>query len=324
MSLRHICLMVFALVANPILAEPPDLSFKPAGDGLFEFDTGLLNGKLKLDGKYQGVYPLIDAETGADLVHPPGAFSLYRVFEAGKRYGNAARDWPTSSILLADGAVEVHWPPAEEHPLSITAVYRWSSPDTLDLEIGATPQSDMPRFELFMSSYFAKGFLARVYVRESGDAGSEPGFVSIDKRPQSQGGYVMFPRDEEAVRIIRDGRWKIPPNAVDWDIERPLAAPLVIRRDRDLGLTALMGSPPDDCFAIASPWNPATPEGGGYRSLYLSLFGRDLTAGQTARTRCRLTIARGISDQQAVKRYQEYLQGSAEKVRTSSGSYPLF
>ena len=41
---------------------------------------------------------------------------------------------------------------------------------------------------------------------------------------------------------------------------------------------------PGDCFAFSSPWNPASPKGGGYRSLYQSLFGRDLKAGETCAT----------------------------------------
>jgi len=48
-----------------------------------------------------------------------------------------------------------------------------------------------------------------------------------------------------------------------------------------------MMSLPQDCFAIASPWNPATPDAKGYRSLYLSLFGRDLEARKSAGARCR-------------------------------------
>jgi hypothetical protein len=126
--------------------------------------------------------------------------------------------------------------------------------------------------------------------------------------PKSTGGYVMFPRDDEAVKLIRDGRWKVGSNPVDWALGSHLAAPLVIRRDSVQGLTAVMMSPPGGCFAVSTPWNPATPEGGGDRSLYLSLYGGDLKAGQPARARCRLVIARDLSDEQAVARYEAYLK----------------
>ena len=282
------------------------MAFKPAGEGLFEFDTGVLKGRLKLDGKYQGVYPLVDVASGTELVHPPGVFSFYRVLSPNQRYGKSARDWPTQPRLLSDGAVEVRWAPAEEHPLKMTAVYRWTAPDTLDLEIVVKPQHDMPRFELFMSSYFTKGFRASIYLKRNPQ--KEPDFVAADRTPDSQGGYVMFPRDQKAIDMITDGRWKIPPSPVNWAVERWLAAPLAIRRDAALDLTALMMCPPDDCFAVSSPWNPASPEAGGYRSLYLSLFGRDLQADETAHARCRLVLSQGIANEDAIERYQQHLK----------------
>jgi hypothetical protein len=301
-------LVVFLLSAASALAEPPGLAFRPAGAGLYDFDTGLFRGRLKVDGKYQGIYPVVDADSKIELVHPPGIFSFYRVFERSKRHGECARDWPTQPKLLPDGAVEVRWPPAADHPVEIVGVYRWKTPDTLDLEIAVTPQRDMPRFELFLSSYLTKTFLASVYLKPDGQG--LPRFVPVNPKPQSTGGYVMFPRDDGAVRMIQDGRWKLGSNPVDWAIERWLAAPIILRRDASHGLTAVMMSPPGDCFAISSPWNPATIDGGGYRSIYLSLFGRDLKGGQTAHARCRLLIAHELTDQQAVERYEEYVRQS--------------
>lgn len=304
MTKRFLLAPILMLAATCVFADPPKLAFQPAGEGLYEFDTGLYKGRLKLDGKYQGVYPLIDAATGVDLTPPPGVFSPYRVLTTNRRYGNAARDWLTETRRLDNGGVEARWPAAEEHPLEITAVYRWTAPDTLDLEIAVKPQQAMPGFELFMSSYFAKGFRASVYL--PGDGGKPAGFVPVDRAPDSQGGYVMFPKDEAAARMIRDGRWTIPPSPVDWAMPRHFAAPLALRRDEAQDLTALMMCPPGDCFAVSSPWNPETSEAGGYRSLYLSLFGRDLSAGETACARCRLILRRQLSNEDAVRRYAEY------------------
>ena len=120
----------------------------------------------------------------------------------------------------------------------------------------------------------------------------------------------MFPRDEKALEMIRDGRWAIPPSPVDWAERKWLAAPIAIRRDEKLGLTALMMCPPSDCFAISSPWNPASPTVGGYRSLYLSLFGRDLPASEAAHARCRLILRRHLSDSEAIRCYQQYVDPS--------------
>ncbi len=304
--------ILFLAPARWLPAASPDLAFKPAGKGLYQFDTGTLRGRLKVDGKYQGVYPLVDSATGTNLVHPPGVFSLYRVFSGKVRFGNAARDWPTEPRLLPDGAVQVRWPAAEDHPVEIVAVYRWTDAEVLDLELAVTPRRHMPKFELFLSSYFGKGFRGAVYLKPEGGSQEQPRFVPIDKTPGAAGRYVMFPRDDRAVEWIEDGRWQAGANPVDWDIERAFAAPLALRRDAALGITCALMSRRADCFAVASPWNPATPTAGGYRSLYLSLFGYDVKADQTARACCRLVIARGLSDQQVLGRYEAFVAQQAK------------
>lgn len=308
MSLRAILGVAMAAIVVPAWAEPPRLAFTSAGPGLYEFNTGELKGRLKFDGKYQGLYPLIDVASGAELVHAPGVFSPYRVFTTGRRYGDAARDWPTTTRLSNDGAVEVHWPSAEGHPLEMTAIYRWTASDALDFDVSVKPQMPMPKFELFLSSYFAKGFLASVYAAGPDSSGEKGALVPVDRNPQSGGGYVMFPLDEAAIALVRDGRWRIPPSPVDWAIERRLAGALAIRRDKGLGLTAALMVSPEACFAVSCPWNPDGPDASGYRSLYFSLFGQDLRGGQTVHARCRLVLARELPDNAVITRYQEFLK----------------
>jgi hypothetical protein len=112
----------------------------------------------------------------------------------------------------------------------------------------------------------------------------------------------MFPRDDQAIKTISDGRWTRPPHPVDWWIGPRLAAPLAVRRDPQTGLAALAMAPRKDCFAVAMPYGEE-----GHRSVYLSLFGGDIKAGQKATARSRLIIRRGISDQEAIGLYAAYL-----------------
>ncbi|NQT17858.1 MAG: hypothetical protein HQ582_34210 [Planctomycetes bacterium] len=292
-------------------AELPGLGFQAAEEGgFYTFDTGVLRGRVRLNGKSQGITEVVHCPSETSMAaggRLPGLMSYYRIFSGDTRFGHAARDWPTTVEVRDDGALEVFWPAADEHPLEMTALYRFRRPDTLDVTTTVKPLVDMPAFEVFLSSYYEKAFRARVYVKPDGEPDAVPRFVPIDRTPDAAGGYVMFPRDELGLRLIRDGRWTVPPSPVDWDVIRWLAAPLVMRRDESTGLAALMMSPPEDCFAISSSWNPTSPDAGGYRSLYLSFYGRDLKAGQTARARSRLVVAKGFSDEQVVKRYEEYL-----------------
>ena len=239
----------------------------------------------------------------------PGVLSYYRLLVTDGRFGKGARDWPTQPKLLADGALEVTFPPAAEHPLQITGVFRWRAPDMLDLETAVTPQRDMPQLELFLSSYFAKSFDALVYVNPNMYRQESPAFLRADDNPLVDGTYLMFPRDRQAVQRIFDGRWGYPPNPVQWSVTRWLAGPLALRRDAASGLTAALMSSPEDCFAVGTPYNKTPPDGvAGHSSLYLSLIGRDVKAGQTVRVHGRLVIQRDLTDQRAVQLYEAYLR----------------
>ena len=306
------CLSIYTAQADELpspksqLLTRHSLAFKSVGPGLFDFHTGKLSGRLKLDGQFQGVTDIVDIPSGRRLTRPPGVFSFYRVFSANKRYGNAARDWPTTCKLLADGSVEVRWPAAKEHPVEISAVYRWSAPDTLDLQTTVKPSRDMPCFEMFLSSYFTDNFRASIYMKPAVGADAKPSFVAADPGPKSKADYAIFPRDAAAEAMISDGRWSIPPSPVSWDIEQWMAVPLAIRRDKATGITAAMMAGPQDCFAFSCRWNVAEKMH-GYRSLYMSLFGKDLKAGQTATANCRLLIGTNLCDEEVVKRYEEYV-----------------
>lgn len=307
------CLVAVAVVlwsAMSLAAEPGALAFKPGEPGHWTFDTGVLRGKIRAEGRYKGIIELVDKESNTEVAHGgnlPGLFSYYRVFSTDARHGDAARDWPTTAKLLADGALEVVWAPAPDHPLDMTAVYRWVRADTLDVETVARPQQDMPHFEVFLSSYFSPGFDALVYVKPNKFGGGQPGFLRADVNPLVEGTYLMFPRDREAAQMIFDRRWEFPPNPVQWSVTRWLAAPLAMRREEKSGVAAVLMSPPEDCFAVATPYNRTPPDGvAGHQSIYLSLFGRDVKAGETARAHSRLVVGR-LSDQQAVEQYETYL-----------------
>jgi len=300
---------LLALLAAASPAPSADLAFKPAGQDFFEFNTGTLRGKVRVRGASQGVSELVHVPTGVEVAHGgglPGVLSYYRIFSAGQRWGDSARDWPTVNRLLPDGALEVAWPTAESHPLEMTAVFRLARPDVIDVETIVRPLRSMPRFEVFLSSYFSPGFRAFVYVKPNLFGSGKPGLLAADVNPLVEGTYLMFPRDREAVQMIFDRRWEFPPNPVQWSVTRWLAAPMALRRDEKSGVTAVWMSPPDDCFAIATPYNRTPPDGvAGHQSLYLSLFGRDVGPGQTARAHCRMAVGK-ISDQQAVELYSEY------------------
>lgn len=273
--------------------------FVPLDAGGYAFDTGVLQGKLNADGKTLGLTDVVHKSTGRSVAGRWGLMHLYRVFSGSRRFGPAARDWDTTSRLLDNGAVEVRWPPSPEHPFELCTVYRWHDAATLDIHISVQAVEDLPTFELFLASYFdadlANPF---VYVEKPGGAGKGPGFLLAE---QSLGHWQMAPRDAAAVAIIRNGRWEVGPSPVDWVILPPLAGPVALRRDRHSGLAAAVMAPKTDCFAVSMPY-----AGESHCSLYLSLFGRDLAAGEQDHARARLAIGTGMSDANVADHYRQY------------------
>jgi hypothetical protein len=281
---------------------PPDsarLAFTAEG-GEYRFDTGLLRGTLRPAGRSLGLAPLVDGPSGSTISGAFGCFSHYRLLDDRARYGGGAWDWPSRSRLAAGGAVEATWSADKEHPFQMTARYRWKAANVLDLTTRVTARRDLRRLEVFLASYF-RGFpVSLVYVKGCPESGGRAALVPV---VLSHGAWQMFPRDAEALKTIGDGRWTRPPNPVPWAIRPALAAPLAVRRDAATGLAALVMAPAEDCFAVATPYGEE-----GHRSLYLSLFGRDLRYGETATARARLVIGRGISDAQAIALYRAYSQ----------------
>jgi hypothetical protein len=268
-----------------------DLRFHSSGGGAFEFDTGVLKGTLRDKGRSIGLLPVTHVPTGASLASSMGLCSIYRVFSDGQRYGKGMWDFASEAKLDGSGAVEVSWAPAADRPYGMRALYRWAAPDALDVTVSATAQHDLHGFEAFLASYYGKQFInASVWAK---------GGLKAAERVNGQ--WQMFPRNSGAVTLIRDGRWKHPPSPVDWAILPEFEVPVAVRRDP---ASAVLMSRAADCFAVATP-----DQTDSHYSSYLSLFGRDIRKGATARARVRLVILPAMDEGRIRGLYRGFVQG---------------
>jgi len=284
-----------------LAAKPNPLAFIPAGTNGFTFDTGVLRGKLHADGKSKGLSEVVHIPTGTRLDSSMGLFGHYRVFTANKRYGIGAWDWPSEAKLQADGGVHVRWLVTRDRPFELDATYHWAAPDVLDVITTVQAKTNLANFESFLASYFTEGFTnSLAYVAELPGKPGVAGFLAAEPK---FGTWLTFPRDDAAMAIFRDGRWTMPPSPVEWVQMPRLAKPIGIRRNSAAGLTAIVISPPRDAFALCTP-----QQSEGHRSMYVSLFGRGLKAGQTARAHARLLIAAQLTDAKVLEVYQTYLE----------------
>jgi hypothetical protein len=285
------------------LPTDKNLSFTAGENSTFAFDTGVLRGVLGGEGKAFGLSAAAHVPSGQKVSGSHVLLGVYRVFSDGKRYGNAGWEWPSEAKLNPDGSVSIKCAAEPARPFAVRGVYRWTTPAAVDMEIDVTPERDLHAFELFLASYFDAAFTsAGAYVGENPQAEGKPRFMSAK---QELGNWLMFPRDDKAIELIRDGRWELPPNPVQWEIVPKMGRPLALRRVPGSRLTVLLMARPEDCFAIAMPY-----ETEGHFSVYLSLFGRDLAAGETARARARMQLLDAPSDDAVEDAYRSFLKAA--------------
>ncbi len=250
------------------------LLFQPNADGSFSFDTGILKGTFRSEGRSVGLIPATHSSTDISLATSMGLFGIYRVFANGQRYGTGMWHVSSKAKAEADGSVTVVWPAAKTRPFVITAHYRWAAANTLDVTVKVAASEDLIGFETFLASYLGTSFSRAMVLTKGGR------LMAVEC---ANGKWQMFPRDPEAVKLIYDGRWKFPPNPVEWAKMPEFEFPVAIRNDPGAGLSVAIMAPAGDCFAVAAP-----EESDSHHSAYLSLFGVNLRKGATAEARARL------------------------------------
>ncbi|HQE83555.1 MAG TPA: hypothetical protein PLM14_11185 [Candidatus Hydrogenedentes bacterium] len=303
-----ICLGGIAFADESGAADSAKLAFVP-GDtpNEYRFDTGVLRGTIPLKEQSLGLLPAVHVPTDTPLAASMGLFNYYRVFKTNHRFVESMRATPSTARLLPDGALEVHWLPGEERPFDLTAVYRWTAPNILDLETTVKAEAELPDFEVFLASYCTERLpVSQIYVRKTPD-GRENAFMAAE---ESFGLWQAYPRNEAATAIIKDGRWTKPPSPVDWVIMPELAAPLIYRRAPDTQVAVVIMAPPEDAFAVFTPRaNEA------HLSMYLGLFGRTLAAGELAKARSRLLVTTEAGDEAILAQYRAYVDGLQKEQR---------
>jgi hypothetical protein len=295
-KIRYVLLCTaLATLAGSAVAGP---AFTPDGKGGYTFDTDVLRGALCVNGKSSGLTSVVHAPSGTRLDGGSGIFGYYRLLATNQRYGRMGWDLPGKSRLLPDGAVQITLPEQEDRPFELVAVYRWRGPSTLDLETTIKAGADLNQFEVFLASYCSAS-LPSPYVCTQADSGM-PRFLLALK---SHGDWLMFPRDEGLAPMIRDGRWEKEPYPVNWKIMPEFQLPLAVRRGADSAPSVVVMAPRKDCFAVSTPY-----QGESHYSLYLSLFGRDIKAGESTTARARLAVTTARSDADILGMYGDYIK----------------
>lgn len=299
---RVIAFLICIVCVAPMAGAADKPAFKAGEKGAYTFDTGVLRGTLCANGKSSGLTSVVHIPSGTRLDGGSGLFGYYRLLATDKRYGRMGWDLPGKSRLLSDGAVEITLPAAEDRPFELIAVYRWSDPVTLDLETTIKPSADLSNFEIFLASYCSEALPDPYVCAQDSSEGNRPIRIRFLLAERSLGDWQMFPQDKSFVPMIGDGRWTKEPYPVTWTVMPPSLLPIAYRRGADAAPAVLVMSPIQDCFAVATPY-----QGENHYSLYLSLFGRDIKAGESAKGRARLVVTTARSDTEILDLAREYI-----------------
>lgn len=302
--------------ANAAGSGGPSLAFKPGPGGGFSFDTGVLEGHVRAEGRSIGLTSLRHKPSGTVLDKGDtkmGLLSPYRVFSSGKRYGVGAWDWPSRAEVTPGGELKVTWE-RQDRPFDLGATYRWVTPDTCEVALSVTAVETLPGFEIFLASYFTEQFTnALAWGMEGLAAPSNSKAAWLAAVPE-QGTWQMFLRDESFQPLATDGRWALLPNPVEWKTRGRLAAPLAMRRAPSNGVGAVFMASPRDCFGVAMP-----QQNEGHYSLYLSMFGGTINKGEKAVAKARLAVLANATEAEAGARYGSFTRETTAALPMPEG-----
>ncbi len=311
--------MLTASLCMLVSVSAADLTFTAADTpGYFAFNTGVVKGLIRADGKSEGVVELTDLATGTNVVNAaplPGILSLYRVFAGAKRFPDARNAPLRAELDTSRTALTLVWESAPERPYDLKGRFTLGGTRSLDLTLECTARVALPAFEIFVSSYPTMAQRHFLFLRGTLHQGGRPESLLYEPgaAPFLEGCYLAFPRDIEATALIFDGRWRQEPNPVHFAAGRHYAVPLLGSRIPENGVALLLFARSDECFALETTY--ARPAGAdsvsSHNSLYMSLGGADLAPGASARFHLRASVVRLAAHEEALALYKNWRESDA-------------
>ena len=275
---------------------------------VYAFETDEIQGALRPGNEFphHGLTHLVHKATGVEFVHPLYAIlNLYRFMHRDPAGGAATgMDSDLGNPRQGERRVEadassvtLRWAlQAPTHP-EMAIRYEIVEPATIDMTVTVTPNAIAHDFEALLACYFDPVHLPHVYLArdrfeledEPGLYADEPELAPVNVNPVFRGGVLAYPRDEDAVGISVDGRWR---DIARFSPVRRYKVPVCFQADRQQRVAAVLMSRPDDCFAVSSGYDSpdARDRFHKHNPLYLSLFGGTLEPGEKRTARARLVV----------------------------------
>ena len=312
MMFRYMLPAVLLLSGMRAFADSPDLSLKPTDEGVFEFDTGQIQGTIRLDGAYHGVTRLVDKRTGGQVIDARySALNLFKLMSV-----NQIMDQPRHMERTTEVTprwVEAKWSATDGHGAEMTARYEVAEVNAIDVTVTVRSQGAYRDYELFMSNYFDKVLRPHVYLQPRGKG---PGQLVVPMvNDVFRGTVLVFPRDPHSARLCLDGRWERNERStpvVQMCPVRRYAHCLAFLTDPDEQIGVALMAQPDHCYAISTRYfaDDDADRLTSYSAFDLSLFGDDLLPGTERSVKVRLALIPLDGDlERPLKLYEEFIAG---------------
>lgn len=292
---------------------------------VYAFETAEIQGTLRPGNEFphHGLTHLVHKATGIEFVHPLYAIlNLYRFMHravdgasgmdsdlGNPRQGERDVEADASSVTL-------RWALQDPAHPEVAIRYEVLEPATIDMTVTVTPNAAAHDFETLLACYFDPIHVPHVYLArdrfeledEPGLFADEPELAPVNVNPVFRGGVLVYPRDEDAVGVSVDGRWR---DIARFSPVRRYKVPVCFQADRQQRVAAVLMSRHDDCFAVSSGYDSPDEKDRFHKHnpLYLSLFGGTLEPGVVRTARARLVVTEldeGLS--QPLEHYAAFLE----------------
>jgi hypothetical protein len=223
-----------------------------------------------------------------------GMLNFFRVLIRGGYLTELRAEKPI--VTPEKDGVTLTYLPTVRRQAKVIIRFTFRQPSIIDMDISVETLANYPGFEILLSSYQAEGFVSGAYVAKREFEPSEPEQIRITDQPMIHGVWPFFPRDEAGANLLTDGRHQKGRWYWRMAIGRRYALPMAFFSKGDVDVL-LMGRP-EDVYAVGATYegDAKTDNLAAHRSLYLSLLGEDMAAGESRRTQMRMIVGECGSD----------------------------
>ena len=251
---------------------------------------------------------------GSGMEHV-GLLNFFRVLVSGGYLTELRAEKPL--VKPEKDGVTLTWLPTIRRQANVTIRFTFREPNIIDMDMSVESLANYPGFEILLSAYHAPGFVSGAYVAKEEFGPVVPEQIRITDQPMIHGIWPFFPRDEAGANLLTDGRHQKGRWYWRMAVGRRYGMPMAFFNKGDVDVL-LMGRP-EDVYAVGATYegDPETDDIAAHRSLYLSLFGEDLVAGEGRRTQMRMVIGKFGSDpKKHASLYEAFLNDVKLKPRS--------